>query len=59
MPPTCSPARPERRTPEYMARLRQTFGLDQPVHVQLGVYLKNILALDLGYSFRTASRCCR
>ncbi|MGH6610835.1 MAG: ABC transporter permease [Burkholderiaceae bacterium] len=39
-------------TPEYMAQLRQKFGLDQPVHVQLLVYLRNMATLDLGYSFR-------
>lgn len=39
-------------TPEYMAELREKFGLDQPLIVQLGVYLKNVLTLDLGYSFR-------
>jgi peptide/nickel transport system permease protein len=39
-------------TPEYMAQLRAKFGLDQPLPVQLRVYLKNVLALDLGYSFR-------
>ncbi|RZO31109.1 MAG: ABC transporter permease [SAR116 cluster bacterium] len=39
-------------TPEYMAQLRAKFGLDQPLPVQLLVYLKNVLALDLGYSFR-------
>jgi peptide/nickel transport system permease protein len=39
-------------TPEYMDALRQTFGLDQPVYIQLLVYMKNILTLDLGYSFR-------
>ena len=39
-------------TPEYMAELRKKFGLDQPLPVQLAVYLKNVLALDLGYSFR-------
>ena len=39
-------------TPEYMAQLREKFGLDQPLPVQLAVYLKNVLALDLGYSFR-------
>jgi peptide/nickel transport system permease protein len=40
--------------PEYIALLRQRFGLDQPLIVQLGLYLKNILFLDLGYSFRNA-----
>lgn len=39
-------------TPEYMASLRQRFGLDQPLYVQFAIYLKNILSLDLGYSFR-------
>lgn len=39
-------------TPEYMAQLRQRFGLDQPVWLQLLIYIKNILTLDLGYSFR-------
>ncbi len=39
-------------TPEYMAQLRAKFGLDKPLPVQLLVYLKNVLALDLGYSFR-------
>jgi peptide/nickel transport system permease protein len=39
-------------TPEYMAELREKFGLDQPLVVQLGVYLKNVMVLDLGYSFR-------
>ena len=39
-------------TPEYMAELRKKFGLDQPLPVQLMVYLKNVVMLDLGYSFR-------
>ena len=39
-------------TPEYMAQLREKFGLDQPLPVQLGVYMKNMLSFDLGYSFR-------
>lgn len=39
-------------TPEYMAQLRQKFGLDQPVHVQLLVYLRQVATFDLGYSFR-------
>jgi peptide/nickel transport system permease protein len=37
---------------EYVEQLRARFGLDQPVMVQLGLYLKNILLLDLGFSFR-------
>lgn len=39
-------------TPEYLEQLRRKFGLDQPLYVQLLVYMKNILMLDLGYSFR-------
>ncbi|MGU9956579.1 MAG: ABC transporter permease [Arenicellales bacterium WSBS_2016_MAG_OTU3] len=39
-------------TPEYMSELRAKFGLDQPLLVQLVVYLKNVATLDLGYSFR-------
>lgn len=39
-------------TPEYMAELREKFGLDKPLVVQLGIYLKNVVTLDLGYSFR-------
>ena len=39
-------------TPEYMAMLRERFGLDQPVWLQLLLYIKNILSLDLGFSFR-------
>ncbi|MFG1287738.1 ABC transporter permease [Xanthobacter versatilis] len=39
-------------TPEYMAALRRQFGLDQPLYVQFLAYLKNVLTLNLGYSFR-------
>ncbi len=39
-------------TPEFMAQLREKFGLDQPVAVQLLLYMKQIVTLDLGYSFR-------
>lgn len=38
--------------PEYVEQLRARFGLDKPILVQLGLYLKNILLLDLGFSFR-------
>lgn len=40
--------------PEYVAQLRERFGLDRPTHVQLLLYLKNVLSLDLGYSFRNS-----
>jgi peptide/nickel transport system permease protein len=36
----------------YLAELRQKFGLDQPLAVQLGRYLWNVATLDLGHSFR-------
>src|SRR5207244_1672451 len=39
-------------TPEYVKMLRERFGLDQPVPVQLGRYVAGLLRLDLGYSFR-------
>ncbi|THF62117.1 ABC transporter permease [Pseudothauera rhizosphaerae] len=39
-------------TPEYMAQLRASFGLDRPLPVQLAYYLKNTAMLDLGFSFR-------
>ncbi len=39
-------------TPEFMAQLRKSFGLDQPLGVQLLLYMKQVVSLDLGYSFR-------
>lgn len=39
-------------TPEYMAQLRASFGLDQPLWVQFKHYLFNVATLDLGWSFR-------
>ncbi|MEQ8344174.1 MAG: ABC transporter permease [Sneathiellaceae bacterium] len=36
----------------YMARLRQQYGLDQPLPLQLVRYLWNVVQLDLGQSFR-------
>ncbi|SNR56775.1 ABC transporter permease [Puniceibacterium sediminis] len=38
--------------PLFIAQLRERFGLDQPLCVQLWSYVKNVLTLDLGYSFR-------
>ena len=34
-------------TPEYMEEMRKKFGLDKPLPVQLAVYLKNVIQLDL------------
>jgi peptide/nickel transport system permease protein len=36
----------------YVAELREKFGLDQPIAVQLGRYLWSLGRLDLGHSFR-------
>ena len=38
--------------PAYLALLRESFGLDKPVLTQLFLYLKGVLQLDLGYSYR-------
>lgn len=40
---------------EYIEQLRQRFGQDQPVIVQLLSYMGNLLTLDLGYSFRQSA----
>jgi peptide/nickel transport system permease protein len=39
-------------SPEYMAQLRERFGLDRPLPLQLVLYVKQVLTLDLGFSFR-------
>lgn len=38
--------------PAYVDQLRREFGLDKPVYMQLAIYLRGILQLDLGYSYR-------
>jgi len=40
---------------EYIDQLRQRFGQDQPVLVQLYRYMAGLLTLDLGYSFRQSA----
>ncbi len=37
---------------EFIRQLRERFGLDQPLHVQLWTYVSNIAMLDFGYSYR-------
>jgi len=37
---------------EYMAQLRERFGLDEPVWIRLLLYMKSMLSLHLGFSFR-------
>src|SRR5262245_64863750 len=39
-------------TPEYVAMLRQRFGLDRPLAAQLASYVWGVANLDLGFSFR-------
>ena len=36
----------------FLEQLRRQFGLDQPLYVQLWIYLKSVLTLDLGFSHR-------
>jgi peptide/nickel transport system permease protein len=36
----------------FLEQLRAQFGLDQPLYVQLWLYLKGVLMLDLGWSHR-------
>ncbi|WP_420101668.1 ABC transporter permease [Bosea sp. (in: a-proteobacteria)] len=36
----------------FVQQLRERFGLDKPLPVQLGLYLGNILRLDFGFSYR-------
>jgi peptide/nickel transport system permease protein len=37
---------------DMIARLRVTYGVDQPAYVQLGKYIWSVAHLDLGYSYR-------
>ena len=43
-------------TPEYMAQLRQKFGLDQPLYVQLVVYLEARRSRSISAT-RSATAC--
>ena len=36
----------------FLEQLRKQFGLDQPLYVQLWLYLKGVLTLDMGMSYR-------
>ncbi|MEG1500488.1 MAG: ABC transporter permease [Clostridiales bacterium] len=40
--------------PQIVAAFQQKWGLDQPLYVQYGVYLKNLLHGDMGISIRTS-----
>jgi len=37
---------------EFIAQLRQSYGLDQPIYVQMAQYLWNVAQLNFGFSFR-------
>lgn len=36
---------------EVLEEIRTRYGLDQPIYVQLGRYMANVLTFDLGYSY--------
>ncbi|WP_218510680.1 ABC transporter permease [Variovorax sp. dw_308] len=38
--------------PQFVAQLREQFGLDQPMTTQLATYVGKVLHLDLGFSYR-------
>ncbi|UFS76232.1 ABC transporter permease [Tardiphaga sp. 37S4] len=38
--------------PKMLDQLRRTYGVDQPVSVQLAKYIWSVMRLDLGYSYR-------
>ncbi|RLP24051.1 ABC transporter permease [Mesorhizobium sp. YM1C-6-2] len=37
---------------EYVEQLRQQFGLDRSLFIQLATYIKNVATFELGYSYR-------
>ena len=39
------------RFPQLAARLKAKYGLDEPLHIQFGRYVSNLVRGDLGYSF--------
>jgi peptide/nickel transport system permease protein len=38
--------------PQFVQQLREKFGLDKPLPEQLAIYVKGVVTLDLGFSFR-------
>jgi len=38
---------------QFLAQVRKDFGLDRPIYVQLATYVRKVLTLDLGQSYRT------
>ena len=49
-----SPFNSEKLTPEQMALVYEKYGLDKPIFVQLGTYLKKMLSGDFGQSYSVA-----
>ncbi|GAY26646.1 ABC transporter permease [Desulfurococcaceae archaeon AG1] len=43
----------EQASPEIIERLKAEFGLDRPIYEQYILYLKSVLTLDFGTSYRT------
>jgi len=41
--------------PETIAAVKASMGIDQPVYVQFGMYLQNLLEGDLGHSWKTGN----
>ena len=37
---------------QFVQQLREEFGLDRPLHEQLAIYMRGIVTLDLGFSYR-------
>jgi peptide/nickel transport system permease protein len=48
----CSAILGERATPESCERFNEANGLNDPVFVQLGIYMKNVVTFNLGESIR-------
>lgn len=43
----------DKATAELLEQIRRNLGLDQPLHVQYGIFLSNLLQGDLGFSYRS------
>lgn len=48
----CTAILGEQATPEACARFAEANGLDEPLYVQLGIYIGNVVTFDLGESVR-------
>ncbi|RZU64074.1 peptide/nickel transport system permease protein [Microterricola gilva] len=43
----------DKATTEVLAQIRENLGLNEPIYVQYGVFMSNLLQGDLGYSYRS------